>query len=94
MARFAPGEAVHVQDRHPAGHLRTPFYCRGKRGVVERICGSFGQPESYGFGGDGKPFQPLYRVRFEQARIWPDYDGPATDTVEIEIFEHWLDPAG
>ena len=24
---------------------------------------------------------------------WPDYAGPPGDTLEIEIFEHWLDPA-
>ena len=35
----------------------------------------------------------LYRVRLHQRDIWPDYDGGADDDLEIEIFEHWLEPA-
>ena len=34
----------------------------------------------------------LYRVRFRQADIWADYDGPAEDHIEIEIYEFWLEP--
>ena len=92
-ARFSPGEEVQVlADFERTGHIRTPWYCRGKTGVVERICGAFGNPESLGFGGDGRPVQPLYRVRFAQADLWGKYDGPTNDCVEIEIFEHWLEP--
>ena len=91
--RFAIGERVHVQQRYPAGHIRTPYYIRGKSGEIERICGRFGNPESLAFGGSGKPHQTLYRVRFRQSEVWPDYDGNDGDVVEIEIFEHWLDPA-
>jgi nitrile hydratase len=39
------------------------------------------------------PARPLYRVRFRQADVWPDYAGPAEDCVEVEIYEHWLEPA-
>jgi nitrile hydratase len=41
----------------------------------------------------GLPAQPLYRVRFFQKDVWPDYSGSASDVVEVEIFQHWLDPA-
>jgi nitrile hydratase len=44
-------------------------------------------------GRDGLPRRPLYRVRFPQHDVWPDYAGPGQDTVDIEIFEHWLEPA-
>lgn len=92
--RFAPGETVHViADFERTGHIRTPWYCRDKTGVVERICGAFGNPEDLAFGGDGMPAQPLYRVRFRQADLWDGYGGPANDSVEIEIFEHWLEAA-
>ncbi len=94
MARFAPGDPVHVQDIRPPGHIRTPLYVRGKTGTIERICGLFANPEELAFGRDGEPPRPLYRVRFEQAELWPDYAGPAGDVVEVEIFEHWLEPAG
>ena len=32
-------------------------------------------------------------VRFRQADVWPDYAGAAADTVDIEIYQHWLEPA-
>ena len=93
-ARFEPGAAVRVRVAYPKGHCRTPYYCRGKAGVVERICGEFRDPEELAYGGEGLPKQPLYRVRFKQAELWPDYAGPANDCVEIEIYEHWLETAG
>lgn len=92
-AKFAPGAAVVVDRRYPEGHIRTPYYCRGKSGVVERICGDFRNPETLAYGKDGLPKRPLYRVRFRQSDLWPDYAGDRDDTVEIEIYEHWLHPA-
>jgi hypothetical protein len=62
----------------------------------ERICGAFANPEELAYGRDGMPAKPLYRVRFTMPEIWgegagqPD-DMPA-DTVDAEIFEHWLEP--
>ena len=91
--RFKPGDAVAVRRAYPPGHLRTPHYVRGRSGVVERICGAFANPEELAFGRNGLPALPLYRVRFAQRQIWPDYAGSAADTVDIEIYEHWLEPA-
>ena len=34
-ARFAPGERVCVRRSESPGHIRTPYYIRGKAGVVE-----------------------------------------------------------
>jgi nitrile hydratase len=31
-------------------------------------------------------------VRIPQNRLWQDYDGTAGDDLDIEIFEHWLEP--
>ena len=92
--RFRPGDAVTVRRAYPPGHIRTPYYIRGKSGVVERLCGSFANPEELAHGRDGLPAQPLYRVRFAQIQVWPDYAGPASDSIDIEIYEHWLEPAG
>ncbi len=90
---FQPGDPVAVSRRFPhTGHIRTPFYIRGKRGVVERICGVYRNPEDLAFGRDGMPKRVLYRVRFKQGLVWPDYRGAAGDTVDVEIFEHWLEP--
>lgn len=92
-ARFQPGDRVTVRRAHPPGHLRTPFYARGASGVIERICGAFANPEELAFNRPGLPAQPLYRVRFRQAELWPDYEGPARDTIELEIYQHWLEAA-
>lgn len=92
-ARFRPGETVAVRAAYPPGHIRTPYYIRGKHGVIERICGEFANPEELAFGRDGLPKRPLYRVRFRQRQVWPDYAGAGEDTVDVEIFEHWLEPA-
>jgi nitrile hydratase len=92
-SRFAVGQAVRVKATYPPGHRRTPYYIRGKQGVVERICGSFPNPEELAYGFDGEPKRVLYRVRFPQKQVWPDYRGPERDLLEMEIFEHWLDPA-
>ena len=92
-ARFARGERVHVRVAYPSGHIRTPWFIRGKNGVVERICGEFGNPETLAYGQSGLPYKMLYRVNFEQNVLWPDYDGKREDSLELEIYEHWLEPA-
>ncbi len=92
-ARFRPGEAVTVRRAPSIGHLRTPHYVKGRSGVVERICGDFANPEELAYARDGLPRRALYRVRFNQRHIWPDYGGPEGDTIDVEIFEHWLEPA-
>lgn len=90
--RFRAGDPVRVRFADPPGHIRTPWYIRGHAGVIERLCGTYGNPEELAYNRPGTPRRPLYRVRFRQDHVWPDYRGPATDTVDIEIFEHWLEP--
>jgi nitrile hydratase len=92
-ARFAPGERVAVRPSESPGHVRTPYYVRGLVGVVERVCGPFPNPEERAYGRAGAPPRPLYRIQFHQADLWPDYAGPRADCVEVEIYEHWLEPA-
>jgi nitrile hydratase len=91
-AAFHAGDRVWVRRAFPPGHVRTPRYVRGKAGIIERYLGDFGNPEELAFGRSGEPRQPLYRVRFLQAEVWPDYAGPAGDTVDVEIYQHWLEP--
>lgn len=75
----------------PPGHVRAPAYLRGKTGVIERALGEFANPEqlAYGLKADKKP---LYRVRFTMAEVWGDAAERPTDTLDAEIFAHWLDP--
>jgi len=89
--QFRAGDRVAVRAAFPIGHVRTPYYIRGKRGVIERLCGVFGNPEELAYARPGVPKQPLYRVRFLQREVWPAYDGSPGDTVDVEIFQHWLE---
>jgi nitrile hydratase subunit beta len=88
---FKTGEAVVVRVAFPIGHVRTPYYIRGKSGVIERLCGIYGNPEELAYARSGRPKQPLYRVRFKQRQIWPEYKGNKEDTLDVEIFQHWLE---
>ena len=55
--------------------------------------GFFANPEELAYNRHGLPRRALYRVRFDQKRVWPDYAGPAGDTIDVEIYEHWLEKA-
>jgi nitrile hydratase len=89
---FRPGDKVTVRRAYPLGHIRTPFYIRGRTGVVERVCGAFPNPEELAQQRDGLPKQPLYRVRFRQQDVWPGYRGHRDDVLEIEIYQHCIEP--
>ena len=91
--KFAPGDRVRVRGRFPPGHVRTPWYCRGRIGEIERICGRFRNPEQLAYGNRDAAHEFLYRVGFASRSLWPDYDGNAADRVEIELYEPWLEPA-
>jgi len=74
----------------PPGHVRAPAYLRGKTGVVERDLGAFRNPEQLAYGLPATP-KRLYRVRFTMAEVWgPDVDAPE-DTIDAEIYDHWLE---
>jgi hypothetical protein len=90
--KFQPGDRVRVAERFPRHHHRVPTYIKGRSGTVERLCGAFGNPETLAHHGDGKPEQPLYRVRFTMDHLWGARAETGGDTVEVEIYEHWLEP--
>jgi hypothetical protein len=91
--RFGPGAAVRVRELPVVGHMRTPGYVRGRLGWIERCHGRFPDPEQRAYGRDGLPAKALYLVRFHQADLWAGYGGPAADSLALDLFEHWLEPA-
>lgn len=93
-SHFRPGDQVKVRKAHPPGHVRTPFYIRGHDGVVESVAGDFADPEELAYGRDGLPKRTLYRVRFRQTELWPDYAGSTGDSLIVDVYEHWLDSRG
>jgi nitrile hydratase subunit beta len=90
MMDFSSGSRVRVREDWPPGHIRTPVYIRGKEGVVTKSFGRFPNPETLAIGRDGLPKRALYEVRFRQKDLWPDYTGSDGDTLDIDIYEHWL----
>ncbi|MBT7648645.1 MAG: nitrile hydratase subunit beta, partial [Rhodospirillaceae bacterium] len=54
QSRFQPGERVSVIRRYPHHHHRAPDYIKGRTGVIERLCGIFGNPETLAHHGDGR----------------------------------------
>lgn len=82
---------MRVRKDAPPGHVRTPYYLRGKCGWVERTLGPFPNPEALAYGHDGLPALPLMRIRFTMAEVWgPDTHYP-NDTLDAEIYSHWLE---
>ena len=90
---YQDGDRVTVRVDNPGGHFRTPTYIQGQTGRVHRLCGIFPNPESLAYGGDGQPAQPLYRVEFPQAQVWPAYLGSPSDKIYVDLYQHWLEPA-
>lgn len=89
--RYAPGDPVRVREGPPELHCRTPFYLRGRPGVVAEIAGIYRDPSKLALHHAGLPEIPLYRVRFAQSDLWQGPQGP--DTLVADIYEHWLEPA-
>ena len=81
---------VRVRALMPPGHVRAPAYLRGKTGVIERALGPFGNPEQLAYGLPAEK-KPLYRVRFTMAELWGDRAERPEDTLDAEIYAHWLE---
>lgn len=83
-------ERVRVRTLTPPGHVRAPWYLRGREGVIERRLGEFGNPEQLAYGLPAER-KPLFRVRFTMAEIWGDEAENPADTIDAEIYGHWLE---
>ena len=94
MRKFKTGERVRIANPSTIGHTRVPTYVRGKIGIVERELDDYLIPEDEAFGRHPKGrIKPLYRIRIQMSDLWPEYrglSGLSSDTLDLEIFEHWL----
>jgi nitrile hydratase len=90
--KFKPGERVKVKFEDRPGHIRTPWYIRGKTGCIERVYGDFLNPELLAYGRDGLPKKTLYLVAFDYAEVWGRVGG-AKDKVLVDLYDHWLELA-
>lgn len=92
-AAFQSGDAVRIAARHDERHHRVPAYVKGHAGTIVRVCLPQVQPEMSAYHDRGEPKQTVYRVRLNQHDLWQGYEGRSDDSLEIEIFEHWLESA-
>jgi nitrile hydratase subunit beta len=93
-ARYPLGQRVRVVRRFPKrGHIRTPFYLRGKNGCIDSILGWFLNPETLADGQSGRPPLMLYRVKFAYRDIWESATASEDATVIMaDLSEDWLEP--
>jgi hypothetical protein len=89
---FEPGTQVRVLTHSIPGHCRTSSYLKGHEGVVIALLGAYRNPEQLAYHRPGLPMKRLYRIRFQQRELWPDYDGSPNDTLETDLYEHWIEP--
>lgn len=87
---MAERQYVRVRADMPPGHVRTPAYLRGKTGWIERTLGPFPNPEERAYRHPGT-LLPLMRIRFSMAAIWGEAAENPDDTLDAEIYSHWLE---
>ena len=83
-------EQVRVKSMAPPGHVRTPWYLRGKIGVIERCLGEYPNPERLAYGLEAER-RTLYRVRFKMGELWGERAENPDDTLDAEIYHQWLE---
>ena len=89
--RFRLGDRVVAKNQHVQGHTRLPRYVRGKQGVIHRVHGVYDFPDTKAHGRGTHP-APVYSVRFAARELWGDA-APPRDSVYIDLWENYLDPA-
>ncbi|TVQ38369.1 MAG: nitrile hydratase subunit beta [Geminicoccaceae bacterium] len=90
MSALRVGARVRVRAAFPPGHVRTPFYTRGKIGRIEALAGHYADPEALAYGQSGLPAKALWRVRFPMTELWSDAETPE-DQLVVDLYEHWLE---
>ena len=84
------GSRVRVKAVFPPGHCRTPFYTRGKVGVVLGLADREPDPETAAYGRPGTQLA-VYRVAFTADELWPEDRPSPDDRVVVDLFESWLE---
>lgn len=89
--RFAVGDSVVTRNMNPLHHTRIPRYVRGKRGTVHEVQQVFLLPDTHAYAGPDQP-ERVYTVGFSARELWGD-EAPARDSLFIDMFDSYLDPA-
>jgi len=87
--KFKPGDRICTRRDNPDGHTRIPVYLRGRRGVVEKVLGSFAFADAV-VQGRRDVREPLYTVAFSAAELWGGTADPS-QTLAADLFESYLE---
>ncbi|MDH6197518.1 hypothetical protein M2272_004173 [Mycobacterium frederiksbergense] len=90
-AKFKLGDRVKVRELPALFYTRTPEYVRGAEGVIAEVSYESPAPEDETWDREDVKPEWFYIVRFNQADLWDRYTGPASDTLQTEIPERWLE---
>ena len=90
-AAFAIGDRVRAKTLNPKGHTRLPRYARGRVGEIVADHGVHVFPDSNAHGRGEDPHR-LYGVRFTARELW-GATAPERDTIHIDLWEPYLEPA-
>ena len=92
---FQVGDSVTIRSDEVDHHHRTPWFIKGRPGVVRAISGPFFNPESRAHGGNGVPKRLLYQVEFDPTEVWGGrYEAGSSDKLLVDVYEQWLEPGG
>jgi hypothetical protein len=93
-ARFALGDRVSVRLRSSQEGGSTPYYVRGKSGIVEEVGEASNNPvQLLADRGATTPPRKIYRMRFAAREVWPVSPGAPGDTLALRISEDQLEPS-
>lgn len=91
--KFEVGDQVVVRELPILLYTRTPEYVRGATGEIAQV--SYESPAAEDEAWDRRDAQAewFYIVRFNLSKLWYGYTGTATDTLQTEVPERWLEAA-
>jgi thiocyanate hydrolase subunit beta len=89
--KFAVGDQVRVRDLPTIFYTRTQEYVRGVRGTVVRVSYESLAAEDEAFERHDQKPEWFYIVRFRMADLWEPYAGCASDTLQTELPQRWLE---
>ena len=86
------GDRVVVKAKNPGGSTRTPFFIRGKKGVIVLSHGFAANPRDLSYGSRNPPMMHLYSVSFHMAHLYDEDPDVVHDRVIVDVWDDWLDP--
>jgi hypothetical protein len=89
--RLGIGDQVRVRDLPTLFYTRTQEYVRGVVGTVVELAYESLAPEDEAFDRDDQKPEWFYIVRFRMTDLWEPYTGCASDTLQTELPERWLE---